>query len=97
MNDESNASESIDDSKKDNEDPDSSDENKVFWEDSKEDGSLIAIQSIFDSLEELKMPSRHIPIQHRQPALSRICSIIPLVARIKKTLFTAYRLCLKPL
>ena len=83
LKDESDASESIDESKKENEDADSSDENEIFWEDSKEDGSLIAIQSIFDSLEDLNMPSHPVPIKHRRAALSCICSIIPLVARIK--------------
>lgn len=68
LKDESDASESIDESKKENEDADSSDENEIFWEDSKEDGSLIAIQSIFDSLEDLKMPSHPVPIKHRRAA-----------------------------
>lgn len=67
--DDSDISEDIEESKDENGEISSSDEKQVFWEDSKEDGSLIAIQSIFDSLEDWQTPSQSVPIKHRRVAL----------------------------
>ena len=66
----------MEDSKDDNEDLDSSSndssDKEDFWENGKEDGSLIALQSIFDSIEDAEVPLQEIPIKHRHSALSAL-------------------------
>lgn len=53
-----------------------SSEKEDFWENGKEDGSLIALQSIFDSIEDVEVPIHDISIKHRHTALLRVAFFI---------------------
>ncbi|CAG5079035.1 Oidioi.mRNA.OKI2018_I69.PAR.g9153.t1.cds [Oikopleura dioica] len=54
------------------ENPKDQNEKEDFWDNGKEDGGLIALQSIFDAIEDTEVPLQDIPIKHRHSALSAL-------------------------